>query len=216
MNTLSGKILLAAVALLALLLGLWVGWEKPVSEPPLMQDRFMTLFPHARPLVPFTLERAGGGTFTAESLKGKIDIVFFGYTACPDVCPTTLQMLSQAYTQLRKQGKEKDIRIVFVSVDPGRDRTDRLKKYVEYFEKDFVGVTGDADQIAALAKQLGAAYEVLDKQRNAAGDYPVNHTGALFVINSNAAYIAVMTPPFEAGALASRFALLKQLEGKVR
>ncbi len=120
-------------------------------------------------------------------------------------------MLNQLHSHLgRKPKLLDDIQFVFISVDPDRDEIMKLKKYVTYFNKDFIGVTGSKEQLAMLAKPLGAYYEVLNK--GGTKNYAVNHTAAIFVINKNAGYFGRMSPPQDAVAMASRAEWTKWLQ----
>lgn len=205
------KVVIGVIAVLAFAVGIWLGTrndKKP--EQVIVQDRVITVLPKARDLRPFKLMTADGQPFTVESLRNKYTFLFFGYTSCPDVCPTTLKVMGDLYTNLEKKNEQRDVQVVFVSVDPRRDKPAVLKKYISYFHKDFIGVTGDKAEIANLAKQLGASYEVLDDGKS--DNYPVNHTGLLFVTNPDARYAAILSPPHEADLIESRLKLLKQIE----
>lgn len=199
------------VVVLAFALGIWFGIDKQ-DEPAriIVQDRIITVLPKPKMLNPFLLQTATGKPFTLESIQNKYTILFFGYTSCPDICPTTLHVLRKMYDKLEKTGEDKGIQVVFVSVDPGRDKPEKLQKYVSYFNKKFIGVTGSAKEISKFANQLSAAYEVMDYGKTE--NYGVNHTGLLFITNPKAQYAAILSPPHESDLILSRLKLLKQLE----
>ena len=102
------------------------------------------------PDLKFSLPGAGGKTVSSDDLKGKTVLLFFGYASCPDICPTTMAQLTAVLQNLGD--KARDVRIVFVSVDPHRDTPDILQAYVDAFNKNAIGVTGDEKQIADLAR----------------------------------------------------------------
>lgn len=182
------------------------------SETPraiLMQDRVVIVFDKPKTLDSFTLKDHNGKPFDLARLKGQWTVLFFGYTSCPDVCPTTLVMLDAVQKKLvQNKGAAKAVQFVFVSVDPRRDTLAKLKPYTTHYNKSFTGVTGDDKEIKRLARGLGAAYEVLDDGSN---HYPVNHTAALFVIDPQGRYFAVMTPPYAPGPIAERLELVVKL-----
>ena len=207
------KKILIAVAITAFFsAGLWLGMvqQREQQLEILMQDQVVTVLKTPRPLAAFTLQDQDQAKFDLSQLKGKWSLIFFGFTNCPDICPTTLSTLNQLHGELGKQknGTE-DVQFVFVSVDPGRDNSDKLKSYVKYFNKEFLGVTGDKNEIARLAGQLGAHYEVLDKSGRK--NYGVNHTAAIFVIDKKGQYFGLMSPPLDPVAMASRIELIKRL-----
>lgn len=113
----------------------------------------------ALPPLDFTMTRASDGkAVTAADFRGKVVILFFGYTSCPDICPTTLM---NAATMLKSLGKRADdVRFLFVTVDPNRDTLDGLKQYTESFAPQIVGLRGTPDQLATLAKRYRVAYSV--------------------------------------------------------
>jgi len=117
-----------------------------------------TVLPEAKALPEFSLEDHRGNTFTNEDLKGQWSFVFFGYTHCPDVCPTTLSLLNQVDQALKKEPGIDSPETVFISVDPGRDTVEQLAEYVPYFNADFTGVTGSLENLQVLTKSLGIAF----------------------------------------------------------
>ena len=134
----------------------------------------------ALPALDFTMTRASDGkTVTAADYKGKIVLLEFGYTFCPDVCPTTLLNLS---TMLKSLGKDADaVRVLFVTVDPGRDSLAVLKDYTEAFGPQVVGLRGTPDQIATLAKRYRVSYSVTPAANG--HPYEVTHGAAVYVFD---------------------------------
>lgn len=126
----------------------------------------------------FSMQSTNGGTATAKDFRGKVVMMYFGYTHCPDVCPTTLAKLSGVIKQLGPQGK--DVRLLFVTVDPKRDSIKNLKAYVDAFDpRHFVGLRGDAAATEAIAKRYRVGYSYDKKEAN--GNYAVNHSAAVFI-----------------------------------
>lgn len=136
-----------------------------------------------------TSEKPQGGDFTLtafdrdHSLKeyqGKLVLVYFGYTYCPDICPTDLGNLSVTYRDLTQAEKDQ-IQILFVTVDPERDTAARMKEYTNYFDADMVGLTGSAEQIAQIAKQYGVVYAKADSENQS--NYSVDHSAFTYLVN---------------------------------
>ena len=206
------KKLLVALAITGVFAaGLWLGMVQDRTEKleVLMQDRVVTVLKDPKPLTPFSLKNYNDEPFDLSQLKGHWTLVFFGYTNCPDICPTTLTTLNRLHGFLEKSDNADDMRFVFVSVDPGRDDLKKLKAYVQYFNKDFIGVTGDKAEIAKLASQVGAYYEVLDQSGKE--DYGVNHTASVFIFNKQGRFFGLMSPPLDPAAMANRIDLIKKL-----
>jgi protein SCO1/2 len=132
------------------------------------------------PALQFTMTRASDGkTVTAADYKGKIVLLYFGYTFCPDVCPTTLLNLT---TMLKSMGKTADdVRVLFVTVDPNRDTLAVLKQYAEAFAPQVVGLRGTPDQLATLAKRYRVSYSVTPAHDGK--PYEVTHGAAVYVFN---------------------------------
>jgi protein SCO1 len=144
--------------------------------------------PPARPLgltgQQFALASTAGGTFTQDDLVGTPSLVFFGYTFCPDVCPTTLAETTAWRQQLNLAPD--DLRIIFVTVDPARDTLDTVKAYVEGFDPSIVGLVGDETQTEAAK----AAFGVFSEKTGDTSDpyYLVNHTALTFLIGADGAF----------------------------
>ena len=207
------SIMITAVALTAILAGAWLAaiYLENDARVMLLPDRVMTLFPDPKPLTAFALTDHRNRVFDPASLKGKWSFLFFGYTHCPDICPTTLAILARARDNIAKSAAgAEDIQIVFISVDPNRDTADKLKQYMTYFHATFLGVTGKNVQIANLAGQLGAAYQVAITP--GMENYPVYHSAAVFLVDPQAQYHAVFTPPLDAETISARFKVVRELE----
>ena len=213
-NSLRFGIMMTTVALATIVAGLWLAASdrENDSRAMLLPDRVMTLFPDPKPLTPFALTDQQNRVFDLSRLKGKWSFLFFGYTHCPDVCPTTLAVLARARDNIAKTtaGAE-DVQFVFISVDPNRDSASKLRQYVDYFDAAFLGVTGDNAEIGNLAGQLGAAYQV--EITPGLENYPVYHSTAVFLVDPQARYHAMFTPPLDAETISRRFEVLRKLEG---
>ncbi len=134
----------------------------------------------ALPALKFTMTRARDGkTVTAADFKGKIVLLYFGYTFCPDVCPTTLMNVTDMLKHLGKRAD--DVRLLFVTVDPNRDSLAVLKQYAGSFAPQVVGLRGTPDQLATLAKRYRVAYSVTPAHDGK--PYEVTHSSAVYVFN---------------------------------
>jgi protein SCO1 len=175
------------VAVAAAFAGFWVAQRSSDSVPQLTSG---TWFPQPRPIQDFTLTDEAGRPFTLSELKGRPTLVFFGFTHCPDVCPTTLAKLAQ----IAKSAAVPNLRVLLVSVDPARDKPEQLQQYVHAFDPQFKGVTGEAAQIERMAREFGVA---MARVELTGGDYTVDHSAAVFLLDDQARRVAVFTPPFE-------------------
>lgn len=128
----------------------------------------------------FTL-RSSDGPVSLQQFRGKIVLLFFGYTACPDVCPTTLAVLSSVFSKLKPQELDK-IAALFVSLDPGRDTPELLKKYTGYFHPNIIGVTDRVEVLKEMTGRYGVAYERKEKASYPLG-YVIDHTPDILVVN---------------------------------
>lgn len=135
------------------------------------------------PDLEFALQGAGNKTVTQKDLKGKTVLMFFGYASCPDICPTTMAQLTEVIQNLGDQAK--DVRIVFISVDPHRDTPDILQAYVDAFNKNAIGLTGTESQIANLARRYRIAYQIEKPKPGASADsYDVTHSRGVFIFDN--------------------------------
>ncbi len=152
-----------------------------------------------RQLNDFILIDQNNNPFTLEQLKNRNTLLFFGYTSCPDICPTTLTTLNDIYKKLVAAKNKLKLNYIFVSVDPERDTIDRLSSYMDYFNPEFLAVTGSKSQIDAFIRQFGASYIINEKESD--GNYLVSHTSSIFLIDSRQNIIASFSPPHKADTL---------------
>ena len=135
---------------------------------------------------PFSLTDQNGATRTEKDFQGKFMLVFFGYTYCPDVCPTTLAVMSEALKMMGERANR--IAPIFITVDPKRDTPEKLKSYLDSFGSQFVGLTGSADDIAKVTKEYRVYYRA--QAANEKGDYAVDHSGVVYLMDPNGAFVA--------------------------
>ncbi len=142
-------------------------------------------YPVARTIADFQLHTADGQPFTRADMEGRWNLLFFGFTNCPDVCPDTMAVLAQSMEQLRLMRREQLPQVIFVSVDPDRDQGELLADYVSWFDEDFAAVTGSDAQLQALARQLGIVYfhEAPDPDT---GFYNVDHSASVLIVDPEA------------------------------
>jgi protein SCO1/2 len=178
----------------------WFFYQKAyqVLPPELKQA---TLLPDSKQPPDFSLVDHTGRPFDRASLSGGWNLLFFGYSHCPDVCPTTLQTLAAVDKKLRdKSPQATPPRAVFVSVDPERDTPEHLATYVPYFNPAFLGVTGAPDQIQRLATGFGILYARAGD--DGAGNYLVDHSASVLLFDPDGSLRAVFSPPHDADAMA--------------
>ncbi len=165
-----------------------------------------TAIPTALPIPAFRLEDQDGVAFDNARLARAPSLMFFGFTHCPDVCPITLAMM----TQLHRDPGLRALRMVFVTVDPGRDDALTLRHYVDAFGGGFTAVRGEDVALEPLLRHLGVVRAI---QPLPGGDYAVDHSATLYFINSKGALGAVFTPPFDKERLRSDLLELVRSEG---
>ena len=188
------------VAMLAALAGVWLAWEQPAER---LELEHATVFPAPRALPGFALADATGAPFGPDRLRGGWHILFFGFTHCPDVCPSTLATLTAVRRQLADLPAGDQPGVVFVSVDPQRDTPARLAEYVAFFDPRIIGVTGDRAELDALTRQLGVAVLVGDP--DASGSYSIDHSGTLFLVDPQGRLAAVFGMPHTPDGIAQDY-----------
>lgn len=158
-----------------------------------------------RPIGGFQLQTHDRGPLTAKNLQKRWSFVFFGYLSCPDVCPNTLHELDAFYRLLADQegAEPEEVQVIFVSVDPDRDSTEKLARYVNHFNRRFIGATAGKGAIDRLARQFGAGYVIEDA--GDAGQYLVSHTSAIFLVDPLGRLVASFSQPHYAPTLLEQY-----------
>lgn len=189
------------VAIVALVFGLTVNRVlsgKGHGDPAAMIDAGIILLPQSRTLPDLTLTNQLGEPVQVDELTGKWSLLFFGYTFCPDICPTTLAQLRELKTKLPKEAVD-NLNVVLVSVDPNRDTPAQLKQYLGYFDPQFQGLTGELDNIQKLANAVSIPFIPGDTSKE---NYTVDHSGNLVVIGPDGTQRGFIRAPLNNAKLA--------------
>tara|TARA_Y200000002_G_scaffold371810_1_gene368881 strand:- start:312 stop:956 length:645 start_codon:yes stop_codon:yes gene_type:complete len=163
------------------------------------QPEYFQAYPEPREITPFELTSHDGDVFNNASLKGQWSLVFVGYTFCPDICPTTMAELNGVYPELKALESVQPIRVVFVSVDPKRDSVKRLAEYVNYFNEEFIAVTGEHKALFPFVRNLGMMYAIAESTYNP--NYLVDHSASVVLVDPEARVIGRFKPKREPGKL---------------
>lgn len=183
------------VILAFILLVIW-GFVWRISQPVIMSNEELRIngavvLNSPRIFSDFELVDHQGEVFNQERLQDVWSIVFFGFTHCPDICPTTLATLNDTYSKLKDRERER-LQIVMISIDPERDTVEKLAQYVPYFNDEFIGVTGNKHLIRRLTAELNIAYNQVPLD---SGDYTVDHSTQLVLINPKGHYHGFFKAP---------------------
>jgi len=163
------------------LLILALAWTTPalaLDRDALLDEANVLLLPRERVIPPLTLIDQDGKPFDTRSLQGRWHILFFGFTACPDICPTTLSDMRRLFGQLPSDTRER-LQLVLITADPARDTPQQLKAYLSYYRAGFSGLTGEMEQLQQLSRALGLPFVPANE---AQGDYSVSHSGNLALV----------------------------------
>ena len=175
------KTVFVLIALVALVLGLTVNKVlngQRQADPTRLLDAGIVLLPQPRTVPAISLTDQDGKPLAMNELKDKWSLLFFGYTFCPDICPTTLAQMRELKGLLPEAARDR-VRIVMVSVDPNRDTPQQLKQYLGYFDPAFLGATGELGSIQKLANAVSIPFIPADTSKE---NYTVDHSGNLVVI----------------------------------
>ncbi|CAM5197819.1 SCO family protein [Alishewanella longhuensis] len=187
-----GKLGFPLLLIVALIAGVasYLFWQQQ-AEP-----KQALVYPQARNLVEFTLIDQHGNTVGREDLYQQWTLAFVGYTYCPDICPLTLAKLAGAQEELAAMVQE-PLKIWFISVDPQRDTPTQINDYVNYFQQPAIlGVTAGHDQLFPFVRQLGLMYAM---SSNAEGNYLVDHSASVVLINPQGQLVAMFKPEMVVG-----------------
>ncbi len=149
------------------------------------------LYPQERLLTEFSLTDHKGERFGKQQLRDKWTLLFFGYTSCPDICPTTLLELNYVYPKLQEITNN-NVQIILVTADPKRDSQEKLNAYINYFNKDFIALRGGHDKLFPFARNLGLMYAITENTDQEY--YLVNHSASIVLTNPNGNIQAIFKP----------------------
>ncbi|MDU8498821.1 SCO family protein [Pseudomonas syringae] len=203
------KTVFIAAAIIALVLGLIFSQLLPGSgseDQAALNDAGIVLLPKSRPLPALSMTDQNGTAVPLDGLKGKWTLMFFGYTFCPDICPTTLAQIKQIRTELPEK-VVKRMRVVLVSVDPDRDTPQQLKQYLGYFDKQYIGLTAPVADIQKLANAVSIPFIPADTSKP---NYFVDHSGNLALIGPDGTQRGFIRAPL------NNQKLVKQLPGLLK
>ncbi len=201
----TSRITITVVALLAMVAGFWIATMVKTSvskAPPVIQGAVLDT---PRQIAVPELTRHDGKPFTNQDLTGRWTLVFFGYASCPDICPITMNVLAEA----KKKAGGEFPQVIMVSVDPERDTVDMLGEYVRYFDKDFIGVTGDDQMLQALALQMSVVYMKMPGTSGNENDYLVDHSSSVLLINPRGQLAALLKAPHSPESINDSVAAVK-------
>ena len=150
---------------------------------------------------PFTLTDQSGLTVTDKSYDGEYRLIYFGYTFCPDACPTELGIMAQAIEEMGPTGRK--VQPIFITIDPDRDTVQQLKGYVPLFDKRLVGLTGTPQQIAAVAKEYKVYYAKADQPGVDTKSYGMNHSSFVYLMDPNGKFLTVFSSDTDSDKMAT-------------
>jgi len=202
------KTVFILVAIVALIMGLTVNKVlsgKGQGDPTALIDAGIILLPQSRQLPSVSMTNQEGQPVLVNELKGKWSLLFFGYTFCPDICPTTLAQLRQIKSELPKEAVDK-LQVILVSVDPNRDTPTQLKQYLGYFDPQFIGLTpASTDELQKVANAVSIPYIPADTSKP---HYTADHSGNLAVIGPDGTQRALIRAPLNNAKLVAQLPVM--------
>ncbi len=193
------KLLIAIIAIVALALGALLFQKWQLSQ----QPKFSLYYQQPREIKAFTLQDHQGNDFSKKNLQDTWSFVFFGYTSCPDVCPTTMQTFSFVYDDLKKISQNK-VQVLLVSVDPLRDSQNKLAQYIDYFNEEFIALRADHGTLYPFSRDLGLMYAIVNNNAvDTKKSYLVDHSASIVLINPQGKISAIFKPEIALGQVPS-------------
>lgn len=200
----TGKLFLGVAAVVALAAGSWFGAQQRNTHEVATPEIAGFVLPEARNLKPFELVTDNEEIFVPADFRGRWSFLYFGYTFCPDVCPSSMVELAHLKENLETAHQNLNHAYFLVTIDPKRDTPKRLNDYAGYFDPSFQGLTGQMEQIAIFAKQAGVIHRIPEGQDEQ--NYLVDHSSTITLIDPDGKLHAVFTSPLKATQIADDFA----------
>ena len=213
--------LLVDAALVVILVSIYLVREDRALQTEL-RDIGATIYEEPFELSRFSLIDQNNDEFSNDNLIGNWSLVFFGFTSCPDICPITMAELDRLSEDWDQNHGSELPRVILATVDPESDSPDKMKEYLEHFNKEFIGLTGDRGSLGRFADELFVAFgepttagmqpsgHNTHNDRVNLGDFVIYHSSHISVINPNGDLFAVMRPPHRARDIAEAFRLISQ------
>lgn len=201
------RTIIVLLGFMALMMGFFIAQHIPHSKHPDLAQFQGTWLEKPRPVSAFALTGIDGKPFDNQSLQGQWTMVFFGFTNCGYLCPTTMAELGKMYRILAQKHVQPMVRVVMVSVDPKRDSQAKLKAYVAAFDPHFYGARGSQADVKKLAQELGIAYITI-KQPKDKQNYDIEHSGTVMLFNPQGQLNGFFTTPHQAEVLAKDYQLI--------
>lgn len=189
---------IVSLAIIAMLAGLGLRYYLHQNQQQRLAEVSGTVFPQARELHTFNLLDGKGQSFTNKNLQGHWNLIFFGFTHCPVICPTTLSLLNQAYIKLKNANYQPLPQVIFISVDPERDDPNRVGQYAAGFNPDFIGLTGEKTSIDQLTRDMNAVYLKVALKPATPGEkpaYTIDHSTAIMLVDPQGRLRAILSSP---------------------
>lgn len=205
-------LLFIGIAIAAILIGFYVqtGSNKPKALPEFAKT---IILPNTKEITYPDFTDHTGKPFNKDNFLGKWSIVFFGFTNCPDICPTTMQTLKEVKKSLVQSSAWHNYQTIMVTVDPEVDDSERLNNYVPFFDPEFIGLTTDKETTAQFAKQLGILF--IKRQTEGANNYEVDHSASIILIDPEGRWAGVISAPHKADTISADLKKLAQFTGPV-
>ena len=192
----------------AMIVGIFVAEHSQTKKKPIDVSQFSgTLLQTPREVAPFELTGTVTENFTNEALQGQWTFMFFGFTNCPKLCPTTMAELAKMYRILEKDKIKTMPKVLMISIDPDRDDLEKMKSYVTAFNQHFIGAIGSEDKVDTLTKQMGIVHMKVAGQGDTE-DYDIQHSGTVMLFNPQGKITAFFSYPHDAKAVAHDYELL--------
>lgn len=187
-----GVILLFSALLAATFIGSGTALQQQAAADKVWQQDGVMLFPQPLPVSDFSFVNQHGETITQNDLTDRWKIMFFGYTFCPDICPTTLSDLSRGWKKLPPEVQDK-LQVVLISVDPARDSIESLQPYMNYFNPAFMAFTGSEESLKTITPELHGFYAKVEREEGQA--YLMDHTANIVLVSPDWQYHGYIAPP---------------------
>jgi len=195
-----------SLAIVIFSIGVGIGWKAPFFGSVSIPRTNGIVFDESQAIEGFALIDDNGESFGIERLQGTWSVIYFGYTHCPDICPTALSVLAK-FNALRSQEADVPLQYIFVSIDPERDTLPLLRAYTEFFFSDLIGVTGSIEELTDFGSQLSVSFE---SSSSTGEDYSVSHSDVVVLTNPRGFLQAIFTPPHSADKLLADFDAIRE------